>query len=126
MSIDAIGVTTTNMQKTADFYTLLGFDFSQANLSEGHVEPIISSNAVRLMIDSIEIVKEIIGDDPKPSNHSVFALKYDSPEEVNTIASKVLSAGFKVVKAPWDAFWHQRYAGVEDPDGYKVDLFADL
>lgn len=29
-------------------------------------------------------------------------------------------------KAPWDAFWGQRYAVVVDPDGNLVDLFADL
>ena len=29
-------------------------------------------------------------------------------------------------KAPWDAFWGQRYAMIRDPDGNEVDLFAPL
>jgi uncharacterized glyoxalase superfamily protein PhnB len=29
-------------------------------------------------------------------------------------------------RAPWDAFWGQRYASVKDPDGNQVDLFAPL
>lgn len=28
--------------------------------------------------------------------------------------------------APFDAPWGQRYAGVLDPDGYQVPLFAPL
>jgi uncharacterized glyoxalase superfamily protein PhnB len=30
------------------------------------------------------------------------------------------------LKAPWDAFWGQRYAFLQDPDGNRVDLFAPL
>jgi uncharacterized glyoxalase superfamily protein PhnB len=39
---------------------------------------------------------------------------------------KVVAAGFKAKKEPWDAFWGQRYASVVDPDGNSVDLFAPL
>ena len=31
-----------------------------------------------------------------------------------------------VVREPWDAAWGQRYATVQDPDGYGVDLYAPL
>jgi len=34
--------------------------------------------------------------------------------------------GHRAHKAPWDAFWGQRYAQVLDPDGNSVDLFAPL
>jgi uncharacterized glyoxalase superfamily protein PhnB len=78
------------------------------------------------MIDTQAIVKDIIGADPQPSNHSSFAIQYDSPEEVNAIARKVDQAGFTIFKAPWDAFWDQRYCVVEDPDGYRVDIYAPL
>jgi len=30
------------------------------------------------------------------------------------------------VKEPWDAFWGQRYALVEDPDGAHVSIFCPL
>ena len=62
----------------------------------------------------------------KPGNHSAFAVLYESPEELNKTAKAISEVGFKVVKEPWDAFWGQRYAVVEDPDGYRVDLFARL
>ena len=78
------------------------------------------------MIDTKNVVKDIIGEDPKPGNHSSFAIQYNSAEEVNKIITDVMSGGFKVIKEPWNAFWGQRYAVVEDPDGYRVDLYAPL
>ena len=126
MKLNAVGVTSTNLQKTIQFYTLLGFQFPELKDGEGHIEPVNADGSARLMIDSVEIVKGIIGEDPKPGTHSSFAIEYNSPEEVNEVAQKVQEAGFTVTKAPWDAFWGQRYAIVEDPDGYKVDLYAAL
>jgi len=51
-------------------------------------------------------------------------LKQNSPEEVNQIIAKIQTAGFKIVKEPWDAFWGQRYFSVQDPDGNQIDSFA--
>lgn len=126
MKLNAVGVTSTNIKRTVEFYTLLGFTFPDFKDDENHLEPETPAGAARLMIDSVKLIKELIGEDPKPSNHSAFALQYDSPEEVNTAAQKIKDAGFTVIKEPWDAFWGQRYAVVEDPDGYKVDLYASL
>lgn len=124
--LNAVGVITSNLSRTVEFYKLLGFEFPEYKPDEGHVESIIKNGGTKLMIDSKQIVKDIIGEDPMPGNHSSFAVEYDSPAEVNEISRKVKEAGFKVVKEPWDAFWGQRYAVVEDPDGYKVDLYSAL
>jgi uncharacterized glyoxalase superfamily protein PhnB len=70
------------------------------------------------------MVEDIIGEEPKPGNHSAFAINYDSPAEVDAVVEKLRAAGFQLVKEPWDAFWGQRYAIAADPDGYKVDLYA--
>jgi catechol 2,3-dioxygenase-like lactoylglutathione lyase family enzyme len=126
MKLNAIGVTSSNLQKTVDFYKLLGFQFPEFKPDEQHLEPLPTEGSARLMIDSKELITSLIGEDPKPSSHSAFALEYDSAAEVNDVAAKVKEAGFKVDKEPWDAFWGQRYAVVEDPDGYKVDLYAAL
>lgn len=126
MKIDAVAVSSTNIKKTAEFYTLLGFEFPEFKDDEQHLEPIAPKGATRLMIDSVGMMKDILGESPKHGNHSSFAILYDSPEEVSEIAKKVESAGFSIFKKPWDAFWGQRYAIVADPDGYMVDLFAYL
>lgn len=53
---------------------------------------------------------------------NISHLFINKPTTVNTI----IASGFKGGKEPWDAFWGQRYASVEDPDGNSVDLFAQL
>ena len=78
------------------------------------------------MIDSKEVVKNIIGEEPKPGNHSMFAIEYENGKEIDNISNKVKESGFTIVKEPWDAFWGQRYAVLEDPDGYRVDLYAEI
>jgi catechol 2,3-dioxygenase-like lactoylglutathione lyase family enzyme len=53
-----------------------------------------------------------------------FACRCDRPSEVDKVYDRVTEAGFTGLKAPWDAFWGQRYAMLADPDGNRVDLFA--
>ncbi|MCL4374558.1 VOC family protein [Patescibacteria group bacterium] len=124
MKLDAVGVSSGNLKRTIVFYQLLGFVFPALKGDERHIEAVVTDGSARLMIDKKELVKEIIGEEPKPSNHSPFAIQYDRPEEIDQTCLKVQAAGFTVVKPPWDAFWGQRYAIVQDPDGYKIDLYA--
>ncbi len=125
MKLNAVGVTSTNLKHSVEFYSLLGFQFPDFKEDEQHVEA-TSHEGARLMIDAASMIKDIMGEVPKPGNHSAFAVQYDSPEEVNEVARKVQEAGFTIAKEPWDAFWGQRYAVVKDPDGYMVDLYAQL
>jgi catechol 2,3-dioxygenase-like lactoylglutathione lyase family enzyme len=126
MKLDAVSVTSGDLAATAKFYTLLGFTFPKIGADEKHVEAITRQGEVRLMIDDRGLIQSILGQAPRPPNHSSFAMKCDSPADVDTAVDKVRAAGFTVVKEPWDAFWGQRYAIVADPDGYMVDVFAAL
>jgi uncharacterized glyoxalase superfamily protein PhnB len=126
MKIDAVGVTSSDLKKTVAFYQLLGFKFPEVKESEDHLEPETEMGSARLMIDTKKLIKELLGEDPKPGNHSSFAIQYSSPAEVDEAAARVKDAGHKIVTEPWDAFWGQRYAVVQDPDGYRVDLYANL
>ena len=125
-TLDAITVTTGDMVATARFYELLGFRFPAFASDEKHLEPITAEGEVRLMIDDRQLMREITGVEPKPPTHSAFALKCSAPAEVDETVASISAAGHRVVKAPWDAFWGQRYAIVADPDGYMIDLFANL
>jgi catechol 2,3-dioxygenase-like lactoylglutathione lyase family enzyme len=126
MKIDAVGVSSSDLKKSIAFYELLGFKFDKVKGDEDHIEPVVEPGGMRLMIDGKKLMTELIHAEPKPSNHSAFAILYDSPEEVNAVAERVKQAGHTIVAEPWDAFWGQRYAIVEDPDGYRIDLFAAL
>lgn len=125
MKINAVGVSSKNIKKTIEFYSLLGFEFEDPNTKEDHVESVNNLGA-KLMIDSYEFMKEALKENPKPSNHSSFAILYESPDEVNAVAKKLSDSGYKLEIEPWDAFWGQRYCIVKDPDGYHIDLYAYL
>jgi uncharacterized glyoxalase superfamily protein PhnB len=55
-----------------------------------------------------------------------LAFKCAGPAEVDAVHLRLVDAGYRSHKAPWDAFWGQRYAVVVDPDGNHVDLFSPL
>ena len=124
MKLNAVGVTSSNIAKTLEIYKLLGFEFGEP--MGDHYESAVTKTSAKLMIDPKKVVADIIGQDPKPGNHSNFAIEFDSAKEVNEVAEKIKDAGFAIVKEPWDAFWGQRYCLVKDPDGYMVDLYAQL
>ena len=126
MKIDAISVTSLDMKKSVAFYAILGFKFPPIAGDEKHIEPMTDPGEVRLMIDDAGLIESIIGKRPVPPTHSSFAMLCKSPAEVDAVFEQVKSAGFTLIKDPWDAFWGQRYAIVADPDGYMVDLFAPL
>ena len=126
MRVDAIAVSSKDFKKSVEFYQLLGFTFDEnQDLNSDHIEA-TDKDGMRLLFDRVKLHKEMSGHEPTPANHSNFALLCDSVDEVNQIAEKIKNEGFKITKEPWDAFWGQRYCIVEDPDGYKIDLFAEL
>jgi uncharacterized glyoxalase superfamily protein PhnB len=126
MKLDAVSVTSTNLEKSAKFYSLLGFIFPSIEKDETHIESQAKPGEVRLMIDASDLMESITGTKPIPSNHSSFAILCDTPSKVDEVAARIRKEGFILIREPWDAFWGQRYAIVKDPDGYMVDLFAPL
>jgi uncharacterized glyoxalase superfamily protein PhnB len=112
------------MKESVRFYRLLGLDFPDS--SEDHLEA-TTPGGLRVMLDAEELIKQIYPDWVKPvSQGMMLGFLCESPRHVDETFAKVTSSGFKANKAPWDAFWGQRYASVRDPDGNSVDLFAPL
>ena len=110
---------------TAKFYSILGFEFENPSGQKQHLEAKRADGA-RLMIDSVEMIESILGQMPTPSNHSTFAIEYETPEQIDNVAADLLEQKYKVIRQPWDAVWGQRYCIVEDPDGYRIDLFCKI
>jgi uncharacterized glyoxalase superfamily protein PhnB len=79
------------------------------------------------MLDSEYVVRSFRPDwNRETGNQMGLAFECDSPPEVDAVYARVVEAGFRGEKAPWDAFWGQRYAQLVDPDGVPVDLYASL
>lgn len=125
MSLDAIGLVSQNCEKSLQFYEKLGLKFESFG-DGGHYEAQTLSG-VRIMIDSLELVKSFNPDfeHSKPSGMGI-CFKYENASKVNEMYNLLLENGGVCVKSPWDAFWGQRYAMLKDPDGYQIDLFAPL
>ena len=124
-SLNALGIVTTDMATSIRFYRLLGLDVPETP-DEGHVDAFLP-NGVRFMLDSEDVVRSFRPDWKRETGNQVgLALECESPAEVDERYAQVVAAGFDGDKAPWDAFWGQRYAQLRDPDGVPVDLYAPL
>ncbi len=121
----AVGIVARDIHASVAFYTLIGVP-QPADMEGPHVESTLP-NGLRLMWDTIELVKQIDPDWKQPVGQRMgLAFHCGSPAEVDELYGKVVAAGHPGHKEPWDAFWGQRYAQVVDPDGNIVDLFAPL
>jgi len=117
---DMIGIVVSDIPRSIAFYKLLGLDFPKG---DGFVE--VKANGYRISLNDEAMVKEHSPDWKKPVGQRLeLAFLCGSPKEVDATYAKVVGAGHRGVKEPWDAFWGQRYAIVADPDGTHISLFA--
>lgn len=124
MKWDFLGIVSSNLNESVRFYRLLGCNFPDPN-GEDHVEAAFE-NGMRLALDSVDLVKQL-GIWEEPVGHRMgLAFNAGSPAGVDETYKRIIEAGFQGAKEPWDAFWGQRYAQIVDPDGNKVDIYANL
>jgi catechol 2,3-dioxygenase-like lactoylglutathione lyase family enzyme len=123
--LNAIGIVTSDMGRSIRFYRLLGVDVPETP-DEGHVDTFLPSG-LRFMLDTEEVVRSFRPDWTRATGNEVaLAFECASPAEVDEVYARAVDAGFHGEKEPWDAFWGQRYAQLQDPDGIGVDLYAAL
>ena len=123
--LNAIGIISSDMSRSIAFYRLLGLDVPETP-DEGHVDTFLP-NGVRLMLDTDDTIRSFRPEWTRQTgNQLALALECASPTEVDDVYRRVTEAGFHGEKEPWDAFWGQRYAQLQDPDGVPVDLYASL
>jgi catechol 2,3-dioxygenase-like lactoylglutathione lyase family enzyme len=121
----AIGIVTSDVAESVRFYRLLGLDIPDPDGSPHH--DVELPGGIRLMWDTAELIQQLYPDREEPrGQRTALAFECASPAEVDETYARVVGAGFHGEKAPYDAFWGQRYANVTDPDGNVVDLFAAL
>src|SRR5512141_3406315 len=121
--LNAIGIGVSDMAQSIRFYRLLGVEVPETP-EEGHVDTFLP-NGVRFMLDTEETVTSFRPDWTRATGNQIgIAFECASAAEVDEIYGRLVDAGFHGEKEPWDAFWGQRYAQVQDPDGVGVDLYA--
>ncbi|WP_197466734.1 VOC family protein [Tsukamurella pseudospumae] len=124
LRFDAIGMVADDLAATLAFYRLLGLDIPDGAEHEPHVEAQLPGG-MRLMWDTAAVIRTMEPDWVKPTGQSAtLCVLCASPAVVDEVYAELLAAGHPGAMAPFDAPWGQRYAGVLDPDGYQVQLFA--
>lgn len=121
-----IDIAVADMGKALDFYRTLGLDAPKGVEDDPQVQ-IATEGGATLGFVTEELVRKTNPDWVTPVGQRVtFSCKCDSPEELDETYTRVTRAGYTGLKDPWDAFWGQRYAFLQDPDGNRVDIFAAI
>jgi len=124
---DQLGLVVADMAASLAFYRRLGLDIPPDSDGEQHVDAYLPGG-IRFAWDLVDTIRSFNPTWEKPTGGPAVDLAFlcDSPSEVDKLHAELVAAGYPSHKAPWDAFWGQRYATVVDPDGNHVDLFAPL
>ena len=124
--LNAFGMVVTDMATSLAFYRDLGLEIPADADQAPHVD-VELGGGVRLMFDTVEVVRSFDPDWQPPAGGTRMGLAFEcaSPSMVDEVYERLIAAGNKGHKPPWDAPWGQRYAMVHDPDGNGVDLYAN-
>src|SRR5690242_18644585 len=125
--LDLIGLVVEDIPRSLAFYRLLGIEVDDPAEGQDHVDVTLPSG-IRMAWDTDELIRsfEPHWEPPSGSPRTGLAFLCGSPAEVDATYAALERAGYPGRKAPWDAFWGQRYALAQDPDGNAIDLFAPL
>lgn len=127
ISLNTIGVTVKDLGKSLAFYRTLGLAIPDGQDDEPHVE-FTADNGYNIgFIPETTMFRNNPNWQP-PTGDNRISLQFscDSAAEVDETYERLIAAGYESFKAPWDAFWGQRFAQVLDPDGNNVSFFAPL
>lgn len=123
VKLDQVGIAVQDMAASLRFYRLLGLPIPEGVENEPHVD--LDLGGMRLAWDTVEMLAGVYDGWEEASGHRIeLAFRCDSADDVDTTYARLTDAGYRGHKAPWDAFWGQHYAIVEDPDGNLISLFA--
>ncbi len=121
-----IDIGVADMAESLRFFRRLGLD--APDHSDGLEQAQIATAGgatIGLILEAM--MRDHSPDWPTPVGQRVtFSCRCDSPQDLDAACARMEAAGFAGLRAPWDAFWGQRYAFLRDPDGNRIDLFTPL
>jgi catechol 2,3-dioxygenase-like lactoylglutathione lyase family enzyme len=126
-TFNAFGLVVAEMATTLAFYRELGLDIPAEADAAPHAE-VALGGGLRLLFDTHETIRSFDPDFAPSTSGGQFGVAFscDGPADVDGTYDRMVAAGHRGHKKPWDAFWGQRYAVLLDPDGNHVDLYAAL
>jgi catechol 2,3-dioxygenase-like lactoylglutathione lyase family enzyme len=124
--LDMIGLVSSDLSRSVAFYRRLGLALPDPTPAHPYLECTLPGGA-RFSLNEIGMVKGLHPEWESPRGQRMsLAFHCGDGASVDAVFADLVASGSPPVKAPWDAFWGQRYAIVEGPDGEHVELFAPL
>lgn len=119
-----INLAVKDLQKSMDFYTALGFT-NNPQFSDDNGKCMVWSDTIYVMLLSHEKFSEFISKpiaDTKSNVAALYALSFDSLDEMNTTTEKGLKAG-GVESSEMKDYGFMQQRTIEDFDGHTWELF---
>ncbi len=127
ISLHTVGITVKDLGKSLSFYRLLGLPIPEGQDNEHHVEFTSEDGySIGFIPETTMLHTNANWQAPTGDNRISLQFACKTPSEVDETYDRLIAAGYKSFKEPWDAFWGQRFAQVIDPDGNNVGFFAHL
>lgn len=125
--LNAIGIICSDLEASLRFYRMCGVDLPAYDPDTGHYEADLG-DGIRILLDAEAVIASFDESftPPTDTGRIGLAVECDSPELVDNAYTILTDAGLHGEREPFDAFWGQRYATINDPDGNPVDLYAAL
>ena len=124
IQLDTIGIVVQDMAKSLAFYRTAGLPIPDGQDSERNVE-FTDETGISLGFLTQETAQQA---DPRwqiPTGQRMnLQFNCGSPAEVDATHARLIAAGYTSYTEPWDAYWGQRFARVQDPDSNVVNFFA--
>jgi uncharacterized glyoxalase superfamily protein PhnB len=121
MHFVGVHLTVSDMAASVAFYRRIGLDVPEPVGGGTHVE-IDLGNGCRLALSTVEVTLMYDPGWREPTRPPAGALQFNlsSRDAVDALFAELVGAGYHGHLAPIDAFWGNRYAEVDDPDGNIV------
>ena len=130
--LDSITVITSDMDRSLEFYRMLGVDVPTGGVwrtDSGAHHASAKMEGADLDFDSAVFAPLFnqgwAGRDDL-AGRTIVGLRVTSRDDVDARYATLVAAGYRGLQPPYDAFWGSRYAVVEDPDGLAVGLMSPV
>lgn len=124
-SFIGLHITVADMAAAMDFYRRTGLSTPEGADETGHVE-LDLSNGTHLAFSTIAITRAYDPGWREPARPpgSVLQFQLTTRDAVDAMYQELTSAGYHGHLPPFDAFWGNRYAEIDDPDGNIVGFHS--
>ena len=124
--LNALSIVARDMAETVAFYRRCGLAFAAGAEEAPHAEA--TAGGIRILVDTREVVESFTPGWSEPAGGHRMALAFEcaTPAAVDEHHARLVAAGHRSHREPFDAVWGQRYAVVLDPNDNPVDFYCAL